>query len=67
MKIYKKVIVIILAILMATNTTIPIFAAENDSAKEEIVYIMSNADGTVKNINVVNIFDDGNISDYGDY
>ena len=67
MKIYKKVIVIVLAILMTTNTTIPIFAAENDSAKEEIVYIMSNADGTVKNINVVNIFDGGNISDYGDY
>lgn len=52
---------------MTTNTTIPILAAENDSAKEEIVYIMSNADGTVKNINVVNIFDGGNISDYGDY
>ena len=32
MKIYKKVIVIVLAILMTTNTTIPIFAAENDSA-----------------------------------
>ena len=48
MKIYKKVIVIVLAILMTTNTTIPIFAAENDSANEEIVYIMSNADGTVK-------------------
>ena len=67
MKMYKKVTVIFLAILMATNITIPVFAAENDSPKEEIVYIMSDADGTVNNINVVNIFDGGNISDYGDY
>ena len=41
MKMYKKVTVIFLAILMATNITIPVFAAENDSPKEEIVYIMS--------------------------
>ena len=67
MKMYKKVTIIFLAILMATNITIPVFAAENDSSKEEIVYIMSDADGTVNNINVVNIFDGGNISDYGDY
>lgn len=68
MKMYKKVTIIFLTILMATNITIPVFAAENDSPKEEIVYIMSDADGTVNNINVVNIFDGGNISsDYGDY
>lgn len=45
-------------------------AVETNTPKEEVVYINLNADGSVKEINVVNIFDldeDGEIIDYGEY
>lgn len=45
----------------------PAFAAGAPSLKEEVIYIMADANGTVKSINVVNIFDSGDITDYGDY
>lgn len=67
MKTYKKGIALSLAALMAANTSVPAFADENTSAKEEVVYIMTRADGAVDNINVVNIFQGGDITDYGDY
>ncbi|SDB25276.1 hypothetical protein [Eubacterium oxidoreducens] len=67
MKTYKKGIALSLAILIAASTSVPAFAAENTSAKEEVIYIMTQADGTVDNINVVNLFCGGNITDYGDY
>lgn len=43
---------------------------KENTPKEEVVYINLNADGSVKEINVVNIFDldaDGRIVDYGKY
>ncbi|MDD6050434.1 MAG: hypothetical protein PUC00_04060 [Clostridiales bacterium] len=46
------------------------FAAQENTPKEEVVYINLLSDGTVKEINVVNIFDldeTGQIVDYGDY
>ncbi len=46
------------------------FAAEPNTPKEEVVYINLNSDGSVKEINVVNIFDlavCGRITDYGTY
>lgn len=67
MKIYKKGIAVSLAVLMVTNLAIPVFATENTSAKEEVVYIMTQADGTIDNVNVVNISDGGDITDYGNY
>ncbi len=45
-------------------------AAEPNTPKEEVVYINLNADGSVKEVNVVNIFElseDGEITDYGRY
>lgn len=37
------------------------------SRKEEVVYGLLNHDGTVSNLYVVNIFDGGDITDYGNY
>lgn len=67
MKMYKKGIALSLTILMAVSTSVPVSAAEQTSSKEEVVYIMTGADGTVDNINIVNIFQGGSITDYGDY
>ena len=67
MKMYKKGIALSLTILMAVSTSIPVSAAEQTSSKEEVVYIMTGADGAVDNINIVNIFQGGSITDYGDY
>lgn len=67
----KRIISVLLAVLFITGL-FPIFAfAESESTpKEEVVYINLNTDGSVKEINVVNIFDldeDGKIIDYGKY
>lgn len=42
-------------------------AAENVQLKEEVVYVVTGADGTVESVNVVNIFGKGDVTDYGDY
>ncbi len=65
----KKIISIICAGLLLVNTTATAFAAETKEAteKEENVYITLNADGSVKNVYVVNTFAGGDIVDYGDY
>lgn len=39
----------------------------NTNNKEEVVYIMLDAEGNVDSVNVVNIFGKGEITDYGDY
>ena len=71
MKHLKKVVAILLvAVLMVGIIPISAFAASENTPKEEVVYINLNADGSVKEINVVNIFDlnaDGKIIDYGKY
>lgn len=67
MKTYKVGIALSLVALMVTSTSIPVAAAENTSSKEEVVYIMTQADGSTDNINVVNIFKGGDITDYGNY
>ena len=44
------------------------YAADGtESQKEEVIYIMTDSDGNVKNINAVNIFGKGDVTDYGDY
>ena len=40
---------------------------DTESKKEEVIYIMIDADGDVKNINAVNILGKGKVTDYGDY
>lgn len=49
---------------------VPLEAAAENTSKEEVAYINLNADGSVKEIYVVNMFDldkDGQIIDYGTY
>lgn len=58
------------ALLMITMVPVSALAAAENTPKEEVVYINLNGDGSVKEINVVNIFDldaDGKIIDYGKY
>lgn len=40
---------------------------DSGSQKEEVVYIMTNGNGDVDSVNVVNIFGKGDITDYGNY
>lgn len=71
MKHMKRTMAILLAtLLMVSMMSLSAFAAEENTPKEEVVYINLNADGSVKEINVVNIFNldqDGQILDYGKY
>ncbi len=58
--------------LLVIVAIIPIsaFAADENTPKEEVVYINLNSDGSVKDIYVVNIFEldsDGKVIDYGEY
>ncbi|MGN0611957.1 MAG: hypothetical protein ACI4JI_09245 [Ruminiclostridium sp.] len=62
-KVYKKVIAVVLAASLGLSLAFPTFAAE----KEEVIYVMANADGSVTGVYAVNSFDGGEITDYGDY
>lgn len=67
----KRTLAAILA-AMIVSTALPMsaFAAEKSTPKEEVVYVNLNTDGSVNEINVVNIFDldkKGKIVDYGTY
>ncbi len=48
---------------MLCSYTFTAYAAE----KEEVVYVMTDADGSVDSVYVVNSFSGGNITDYGGY
>lgn len=67
----KKCIALLLAaLLLAAPLAVPVTAAEEASPKEEVVYVNLNADGSVDEINVVNIFSlekSGTVVDHGDY
>lgn len=75
MKLIKKSTRIRAAVLAATISFATLYpssasAAVPNTPKEEVVYISLNADGSVREINVVNIFEldeDGRIIDYGSY
>lgn len=71
MKKIKRILsVFLVALLIIGSMPVSAFAVTDNTPKEEVVYINLNADGSVKEINVVNIFDldkDGKIIDYGKY
>ncbi|MDY2813252.1 MAG: hypothetical protein SOU03_04725 [Dorea sp.] len=67
MKNSKKVTAVLLAGTMSFTLVIPAFAADVPSEKEEVVYINLDAEGEIKDLNVVNIFGKGEIVDYGAY
>lgn len=67
---FKRGLSIVLVIAMFATFSIPVFAAEPGTEKEEVVYINLEKDGSVNEINVVNILtpDAGDgILDYGSY
>lgn len=62
--------VILTAAFFLSLLPVSAYATEPNTPKEEVVYINLNGDGSVREINVVNIFDldeDGQILDYGYY
>lgn len=72
MKIIKRILPAGLAVILAVSSAAPAFAAEAaepavSSEKEEVVYITLDSDGTPKDTYVVNSFQGGEITDYGDY
>lgn len=70
-KITKRTVAALLAVILAIGMLpVSAFAAQENTPKEEVVYINLNTDGSVKEINVVNIFnldESGKIIDYGKY
>lgn len=68
---YNKQILAGVLTVVVTATTIAtplqVSAAESAGGKEEVVYVMTDAEGNVQNVNVVNIFGKGDVTDYGDY
>lgn len=67
MKYIKKITAVTLPMLLIGSFTLQTFADGIPSEKEEVVYIMTNAAGNVTDIEVVNIFNGGDIVDHGDY
>ncbi|HCG35538.1 MAG TPA: hypothetical protein DER23_04245 [Clostridiales bacterium] len=59
---YALVLTLLLAIL-----ALPTVAEGTPTPKDEVVYGLLNADGSIQNMYVVNGFRDKNITDYGDY
>lgn len=62
----KKALSLILCTAMLLASAAP-YAHASSSPKEEVVYGLLNNDGSVKNLYVVNIFQGGDITDYGIY
>ena len=67
MKHTRKLTAAALSVLLVNSLTIQVFAQTAPSAKEEVIYVMTDASGKVTDIEAVNIFAGGDITDYGDY
>lgn len=59
----KKIIAGIMAPLVVSSCGLTAYASE----KEEVVYVMADAGGSVNGVYVVNSFDGGDVTDYGNY
>lgn len=67
MKNSKRVMAVVLVGAVSITLVFPVSAADTPSEKEEVVYVNLDAEGEIRDINVVNIFGGGTIIDYGDY
>lgn len=67
MKMSKKIISMAMIATMTFSMVEPAVALDESTEKEEVIYINLSADGSVKDIYAVNIFDGGAVIDYGDY
>ena len=63
----KKIMAALLAGTMIVTSVTPAMAETAPSSKEEVIYVNLTSGGSVKDMYAVNIFDDKNITDYGDY
>lgn len=63
----KKFLALMLGVTIILGSPISSFGQTAVSQKEEVVYGILGLDGSVDNIYVVNIFEDSEIVDYGDY
>lgn len=63
----KKMLSSLLVLVLLFSSIISVLANDPSSAKEEVVYGILNLDGSVSSLYVVNIFDGGAITDYGNY
>lgn len=67
MKRVKKFLCGIVLSTFVLSSYLNVFALDQSSEKEEVIYVMTNLDGSTKYIYAVNIFDGGEIIDYGNY
>jgi len=63
----KKILSTVLVFALLFTSVLSVYAADISSPKEEVVYGTLNLDGSVNNLYVVNIFNTGAITDYGNY
>lgn len=62
-----KITAVSLSALMLCSGSVSALAASTSSEKEEVIYVMTDASGNVTDVEAVNIFAGGEITDYGDY
>ena len=62
----KKRLALIMSLIILLSSVAPMVTAA-PSPKEEVIYGILSHDGSVENLYVVNIFDGGDITDYGIY
>lgn len=67
MKRLKRILPVMLALMIPISAVGAIPAGGEPTEKEEVIYINLSADGAVKEVYAVNIFEGGEITDYGDY
>ena len=60
-------LLIVSLVLTAAAGSAPAYAQSRVSSKEEVIYASADANGKIKELNAVNIFDGGKITDYGNY
>jgi X-X-X-Leu-X-X-Gly heptad repeat protein len=63
----KKILSVILTIALVFTVALPALTSDMPTQKEEVVYGLLGADGIIQNLYVVNSFDGGMVTDYGDY
>lgn len=67
MKHIKKITAVALSTLLFSAEAFPAYAVAAPTEKQEVIYVMTDASGKVTDMEAVNIFAGGDITDYGDY
>ena len=64
----KKIVPLILSAVLLLTLTAPALATDDaPTEKEEVIYGILGLDGSVESVYAVNIFNTGDVTDYGDY